>query len=75
MRKQNGQQKIQQNEKCDEFWSKIHCKFKSNLNLPSDLYEKYTAKFYTSDNLEVHQNISIQFNGFSLVKVKSTILA
>ena len=34
----------------------------STVTLTSNWNEKYTAQFYISDNLELYQNISIQFN-------------
>ena len=33
------------------FAAKFNYKFTSNLNLPSDLNEKYTTKFYICENL------------------------
>ena len=41
--------------KYDELCSKIHFKYRSNLNLPSDLKMKYTVKFYICETF-------IQFN-------------
>ena len=43
-----------------ELYSKIHEKFRSNLNLLSNLNEKYAAKLYIYENL--HHIRTFQFN-------------
>ena len=66
IRSQNGQKKLSQifhydkYGKYDGMRSKINYKFRSILNLPTDLNEKYTAKFYLSEN--PHLVITFQLN-------------
>ena len=61
---------VHQNRETDNFCSKIHYKLRRNLNLPSDLNEKYTAKCHIiSENL--YHIITFQFNDCSLASEKS----
>ena len=53
----------------DELCRKILYKFRSNLNLPCALNEKYTAKFPIGENF--HHIITFQLNDFSLANKKS----